>query len=106
MQTSFSTSAQEFRINFNHPGASTTFHQCVYILCHKDAALERAASLLRQKFGMTDLQDFMPHLSLLYSDMDMPSRCSHRHTLACMRTPEHHMGGFRRHGAVQGEDRH
>jgi hypothetical protein len=66
--------AQDFRIRFDKPSASTTYHQCVFILCHKEAGLERAAGLLRQKYGMSDLQDFMPHLSLLYSDMDQACR--------------------------------
>ena len=66
--------AQDFRIRFDQPSASTTYHQCVFILCRQDAGLERAAGLLRQKYGMSDLQDFMPHLSLLYSDMDQASR--------------------------------
>ena len=58
--------------------------------------------MLRQKFGMTDLQDFMPHLSLLYSDMDMLSRCVSPGTRACM---HEHQKAIRQVGAAQGESR-
>lgn len=52
------------------------FHQCVYILCAKSPEAMAAAAVAREAFGMDQSQPYMPHLSLLYSDIDMETRQS------------------------------
>ncbi len=58
------------------PAAGKLFHQCVYILCQRDKPLMEAAASIRKAFNYNDdLSDYMPHISLLYSDMDQDTRC-------------------------------
>lgn len=57
------------------PAVGKIFHQCVYVLCERDEPLLKAAASARRKFGLDDtLIDYMPHISLLYSDIDFESR--------------------------------
>lgn len=58
------------------PAAGNIFHQCVYILCERDEPLLKAAASVRRAFGMDDaLSEYMPHVSLIYSDIDQDTRC-------------------------------
>ena len=58
------------------PAAGSIFHQCVFILCEKDEPLLEAAASVRRTLGINDdLSDYMPHISLLYSDIDLDQRC-------------------------------
>lgn len=52
------------------------YHQCVYLLCAKDVDTVAAAAAARRAYGMPPPPDkpYMPHLSLLYSDIDPDTR--------------------------------
>lgn len=67
---------QAFSVKMTKPAAGNIFHQCVYILCERDEPLMKAAASARRAFGMDDaLSDYMPHVSLIYSDIDQDTRC-------------------------------
>ncbi|DBA86322.1 TPA: hypothetical protein ACH3X2_005557 [Trebouxia sp. C0005] len=61
---------QPYRIEFEHPAYGGIYHQCVYMLCHQDDATMAAGQLSKQTFGQGQMSSYMPHLSLLYSDID------------------------------------
>lgn len=61
---------QNLRINFQDISYGNQFHQCVYILCNQEQPLMQAAALARQHFQMGEAAPYMPHLSLLYGDLD------------------------------------
>ncbi|DBA77639.1 TPA: hypothetical protein ACH3X1_009437 [Trebouxia sp. C0004] len=61
---------QPYRIKFNHPAYGGMYHQCVYMLCHQDDAAMRAGQLSKETFSQGQTSSYMPHLSLLYSDID------------------------------------
>ena len=65
---------QPYRINFEDMSCGSIFHQCVYLLCCQDTATLGAGQTAREVFGQEPNQPYMPHLSLLYSDMDQDSR--------------------------------
>lgn len=50
------------------------FYQCVYILCAKSPETMLAAAAARKAFDKESLPPYMPHLSLLYSDMEAATR--------------------------------
>ncbi len=51
------------------------FFQCVFILCdQEDEASQKAAATARRLMGKIENEHYMPHLSLLYSDMAVPDR--------------------------------
>lgn len=57
-------------MNFDHPAYGGIYHQCVYMLCHQDDATMRAGQLSKEAFSQGQTSSYMPHLSLLYSDID------------------------------------
>jgi hypothetical protein len=57
------------------------FFQCVYLLCVKEAAVMAAGAAARKAFEL-DTPPYMPHLSLLYSDIDPSNRQVHTKTMA------------------------
>ena len=59
---------QAFEIEFDKVHFGAIFFQCVYILCKKTLATMEANSLAVKVLGMQQWE-YMPHLSLLYSDM-------------------------------------
>ncbi len=61
---------QPYRIKFDHPAYGGIYHQCVYMLCHQDDATMRAGQLSKEAFSQGQTSSYMPHLSLLYSDID------------------------------------
>ncbi|GFR44091.1 hypothetical protein Agub_g5253 [Astrephomene gubernaculifera] len=63
-----------YRINFTGVSAGTTFYQCVYLLVAQEEGTMAAAAAAREVFGLTGAPPYMPHLSLLYSDMDQGER--------------------------------
>lgn len=65
---------EPYRINFEDLSCGSIFHQCVYLLCCQDTATLGAGQTAREVFGQEPSQPYMPHLSLLYSDMDQDSR--------------------------------
>ncbi len=61
---------QPYRIKFDHPAYGGIYHQCVYMLCHQDDVTMRAGQLSKEAFTQGQTSSYMPHLSLLYSDID------------------------------------
>lgn len=53
-----------------------TFHRCVYLTAAKEQPLMAAAVTARVAFGEPQGDDYMPHLSLLYADVDDAARHS------------------------------
>ncbi|KAG2492571.1 hypothetical protein HYH03_009232 [Edaphochlamys debaryana] len=60
---------KKYRINFTDVTRGSIFYQCVYLLVAKDPGTMAAAQAAREVFGRTT-PPYMPHLSLLYSDME------------------------------------
>lgn len=67
---------QPYRITFELAAYGTLFHQCVYLLCRRDPAALAAAAAARAACGLDPGEHYMPHLSLLYSDVDAPTRAA------------------------------
>lgn len=66
--------AQAHRIEFQDVSYGAIFHQCVYVRCKTDGATMDAAQQTRQAFGHPTDAPYMPHLSLLYSDIPAETR--------------------------------
>ena len=45
-------------------------HQCVYILCKPTDDVTAANKVAKKQLGLSQSTAYMPHLSLLYSDVD------------------------------------
>lgn len=58
---------QPYEVQLEPATTGSIFHQCVFLRCARTPAVMDAAWLARQRFGMPRA-DYMPHLSLLYSD--------------------------------------
>ncbi len=72
---SVACSMQAYRINFDDVSYGSIFHQCVYVRCKLHAATLQAARRAREAFGQDpDATPYMPHLSLLYSDIPRETR--------------------------------
>ncbi|GBF93915.1 cyclic phosphodiesterase [Raphidocelis subcapitata] len=68
---------EPFRVNFLDVSTGASFYQCVLILCAKEAQLLAANAAARGAFGMPDPpRPYMPHLSLLYADIDDEARAA------------------------------
>lgn len=65
---------QPYRIKFDKPGYGSIYHQCVYMLCHQDDATMKAGTQSKEAFSQDANSTYMPHLSLLYSDVDESTR--------------------------------
>jgi hypothetical protein len=64
---------QKFRINFLNVAQGSSFHKCVYILVAKEQAIMAAGAAAAQAYNKPPA-DYMPHLSLLYADVDDAAR--------------------------------
>jgi hypothetical protein len=73
-----STLKQPLQIEFEKVSSGDIFHQCVYILCKASDPLNSAARAAKEAFGLDPCTPYMPHLSLVYSDMST----EHRQALA------------------------
>lgn len=69
---------QKFRLNFLDVSLGASFHRCVYVLVAKEAPIMAAGATAREVFGLPPAADYMPHLSLLYSDADEPTKAASR----------------------------
>ena len=67
---------QRYRISFDRVSCKDTFYQCVFMLCDKADPVMQSGFCAKAHFGM-EPEDYMPHLSLLYSDMTQPARHAH-----------------------------
>ena len=61
-------------ITLDRVACGATRYQCVYILCCPTAELLAAGAAARDAFGLDPSATYMPHLSLLYSDVDQARR--------------------------------
>jgi hypothetical protein len=66
--------AQKYPLSYLNVAAGSIFHQCVYLLCAKSPEALAAAQQAREAYGMAGPKPYMPHLSLLYSDIDEATR--------------------------------
>jgi 2'-5' RNA ligase len=62
-----------FGLEFSDVSCSTTTHQCVFLHVAPSAALLRLRRAASESFGR-DERMYVPHLSLVYSDMDVADR--------------------------------
>lgn len=53
-----------------------TYFQCVYVLIKPTEEVVEAARTARRAFGLDENARYMPHLSLLYGDIDPGIRCA------------------------------
>jgi 2'-5' RNA ligase len=67
--------AQAYTLEFQDVSYGSIFHQCVYVRCKTTEAAMDAAKRTRQAFGHPTDAQYMPHVSLLYSDIPSESRC-------------------------------
>ena len=65
---------QPFTVELKEVASGSAFHQCVYLLAQQRPDLVGAGDAARAAFGEAPA-DFMPHLSLLYSDIPRHTRC-------------------------------
>lgn len=63
-----------FSLEFGPVEFSTTYFQCVLIRIKTTAKLVNTHLALKKSFGIEEEHVFMPHISLLYSKMDMEKR--------------------------------
>lgn len=66
---------QSYEIKLRDVSYGKIFHQCVYILCETDEHTMAAGRVAREEYGLDPYATYMPHLSLLYSDIEPSSRC-------------------------------
>ncbi|KAG2446365.1 hypothetical protein HXX76_000951 [Chlamydomonas incerta] len=64
---------KKYRINFTDVTRGSIYYQCVYLSVAKDDGAMAAAATAREVFGITT-GPYMPHLSLLYSDIPQEER--------------------------------
>ncbi|KAG2429139.1 hypothetical protein HYH02_014175 [Chlamydomonas schloesseri] len=64
---------KKYRINFTDVTRGPIYYQCVYLRVAKDDGAMAAAATAREVFGTTT-GPYMPHLSLLYSDIPEEER--------------------------------
>ena len=68
-------SSQPYDLRFSSVSSGEVFFQCVYLLMDQaDAESQRAAAIARRVLGKNENDTYMPHLSLLYSDMPTQDR--------------------------------
>lgn len=65
---------QPYRITFDKPNYGSIYHQCVYMLCHQEGDTMKAGTQSKEAFSQDASSAYMPHLSLLYSDIDESTR--------------------------------
>ena len=75
---------QPYRISFDKPEYGGIYHQCIYMLCQKEQSTMRAGKQSKDVFKQSP-SAYMPHLSLLYSDIDEHVRSAMQtsHSLIC-----------------------
>lgn len=70
---SLTESQVSFDIDFTKVQCSTTRHQCVFLLVKPSIELLSLRQILSESFGMSGKM-YVPHLSLIYSDMNIEKR--------------------------------
>ncbi|GAX73218.1 hypothetical protein CEUSTIGMA_g671.t1 [Chlamydomonas eustigma] len=64
---------QPYYVSFQNISRGSVYFQCVYLLCVKNEGTIHAGDVARKVYSM-DTPPYMPHLSLLYSDIPAESR--------------------------------
>jgi hypothetical protein len=67
------SSLKPFSIVLDRVSSGSIFHQCVYVLCNETTELMETGAAARRAFEMDSIR-YMPHLSLVYSDIDPAKR--------------------------------
>ena len=67
--------AQPYQLQFQDVHFGATYHQCVYIRIQPQPNVMHAGAETRAAYGGDRDTTYMPHLSLLYSDIDEDARC-------------------------------
>eukprot|EP01025_Chloroclados_australasicus_P033773 TRINITY_DN34535_c0_g1_i2.p3 TRINITY_DN34535_c0_g1~~TRINITY_DN34535_c0_g1_i2.p3 ORF type:complete len:142 (-),score=25.84 TRINITY_DN34535_c0_g1_i2:410-835(-) len=66
---------KKYFLKFKDVSYSTTVYQCVFILIHEDEEVMSSNKVAREVFtGSSEGPPYMPHVSLVYSDMDEETR--------------------------------
>ncbi|KAK9832428.1 hypothetical protein WJX74_009958 [Apatococcus lobatus] len=65
---------QKYVIGFESVSYGKMYFQCVYMLCEPSRPTLAAAAAARRVFGKDKGDHYMPHLSLLYSDIQVAQR--------------------------------
>lgn len=65
---------EPYWISFDRVSCGSIFHQCVYVLASNDPATMQAGAAAREVCGLDPGASYMPHLSLLYSDINGEQR--------------------------------
>jgi hypothetical protein len=68
------SSLKPIQIEFDKVTYGNMYHQCVYILCKASQDLTSAGRAAKEAFHVDPSTPYMPHVSLIYSDMSSPSR--------------------------------
>jgi hypothetical protein len=66
--------AQPYELHFQDVSFGTTFHQCVYVRIQQQADVMHAGAETRAAYSRERDAAYLPHLSLLYSDVDQDAR--------------------------------
>eukprot|EP01023_Acetabularia_acetabulum_P025682 TRINITY_DN2454_c0_g1_i3.p2 TRINITY_DN2454_c0_g1~~TRINITY_DN2454_c0_g1_i3.p2 ORF type:complete len:172 (-),score=5.60 TRINITY_DN2454_c0_g1_i3:314-778(-) len=70
------TQTKKFFLKFKDVSYGSIFTQCVYILINEDVEVMAAGKTAKEMFLEDASTTYMPHLSLIYSDMDQEQRYS------------------------------
>ena len=70
---SLTEDVEPIQVSFNSTHFSTTRHQCIYILVEPTEKLLKLREKLREDLEMPENM-YVPHLSLVYSDMELSER--------------------------------
>lgn len=63
-----------FELQVGNVEISTTYHQCVFARTNTTAGLMNLHLSLKESLNIQEKHVFMPHLSLVYGDLDMTTR--------------------------------
>ena len=66
---------QSYQLRLGRVAYGKPFYQCVYVLCETSAPVMEAAAKAKAHFGLP-ASEYMPHLSLLYSNISPDARCA------------------------------
>ena len=69
---------QPYSLNFRDVYHGSTFHQCVFIRINPERDILEAAMKTRKAYSGDIGAAHMPHVSLLYADLEEPRRCEKR----------------------------
>ena len=75
--------AQPYNLVFQDVHYGHTFHQCVFFRIKPDPAVVASAAKARAAYGVDPGAPYMPHLSLLYADLESMQYVPRKHALNC-----------------------